>query len=122
MRRGTKHRRTLWIEAMSEGDREAIVAKVLKLARAGDRAALRMVVDRIEPVRRGRQIAIKLPAIRNSADVVEAMAKITAAMSRGVLSPEEAMSLSNVVETARKSIELLDVERRLALLEERFPK
>jgi len=32
-RPGTRHRKTLWIEAMSEGDREAIIAKVLKLAR-----------------------------------------------------------------------------------------
>src|SRR4051794_36868259 len=41
MKPGTRRRATLWIESMSEGDREAIVAKVLKLARAGDRAALR---------------------------------------------------------------------------------
>jgi hypothetical protein len=122
MRKGTRHRATLWIEAMSEGDREAIIAKVLKLARAGDRVALRMVVDRIEPIRRGRPIAIDLPPIVVASDAVAAMAKIVATASAGKISPTEAMELSAMVDAARKSIELLDVERRLALLEERIPK
>jgi hypothetical protein len=119
-RRGTRHRKTIWIEAMSEGDREAIIAKVLKLAKAGDRAALRMVVDRIEPIRRGRPIAIDLPPIVVTSDAVAAMGKIAATVSAGKISPSEAIELSAVVDAARKSIELLDVERRLATLEERF--
>jgi hypothetical protein len=119
-RPGTRHRKTLWIEAMSEGDREAIIAKVLKLARAGDRAALRMVVDRIDPPRKGRAVRFPLKPIKTTADVVNALASVTAAMARGKLSPAEAVEIASVIELQRSAIERQDLEARLHALERRF--
>jgi hypothetical protein len=119
-KRGTRHKKTLWIEAMSEGDRAAIIAKVIKLAKAGDRVALRMVTDRIDPPRKGRAVRFRLPPIKTTGDVVAALASVTAAMSRGQLSPDEAVEVASVIDLQRRAIELQDVEARLKGLEDRF--
>jgi len=101
-------------------DVAAILAKMEKKAKAGDHAAAKLLLDRIVPVRRGCPIAIKLPPINTAADVVAAMAVVMANVASGTLSTIEADELTNVIDAARKSIELLDVERRLAVLEGRF--
>jgi hypothetical protein len=119
-RPGTRHRKTLWIEAMSEGDRAAIIDKVIKLAKAGDRVALRMVTDRIDPPRKGRAVRFPLAPIKTTGDVVAALAAITEAMSTGQLSPAEAAEVAGVVELQRRAIETQEIEVRLHALEERF--
>jgi hypothetical protein len=119
-RKGTRNRRTLLIEAMTDGDREAIIAKVLKLARAGDGAALKLVLDRIEPVRKGRAVRFPLPAIKTVGDVVAALAAIAAAMAAGLLSPAEALEVANVVELSRRALETQEIEARLHVLEGKF--
>ena len=90
------------------------------LAIRGDHAAAKLLLDRIVPVRRGCPIAIKLPPILVAADAVKANAIVIDAVSADRLSTIEAQELSAVIDVQRKSIELLDVERRLAALEGRF--
>ncbi len=51
---------------------------------------------------------------------MKANAIVIDAVSAGRLSTIEAQELSAVIDVQRKSIELLDVERRLAALEGRF--
>jgi hypothetical protein len=116
-KRGTKHRRTLWIAAMSEDDRAAIIAKVIKLAKAGDRVALRMVADRIDPPSKGRAVRLRLKPIISTDDVIEALASVTAAMAAGKISPEEAVEIGRVIEMQRSAIERQGLEARLLELE-----
>jgi DNA-binding GntR family transcriptional regulator len=61
-----------------------------------------------------------LPAIVTAADVVAALAAVTAAMSAGKISPAEAVEIAAVIETVRRAIETQDVETRLHALEEHF--
>jgi hypothetical protein len=117
-KRGTKHRKTLWLEAMSEDDRAAIIAKATRLAKKGDRVVLRMVIDRIDPVR--RRVRFPLPSIKTTGDVVNAQAAITAAMAAGKISAAEAFEIGAVVDMTRHAIETHDNEVRLKQLEERF--
>ena len=65
---------------------------------------------------------IDLPAIVVASDAVAAMGKIRAMVGAGKISASDAMELSAVVGEPRKAIELLDVSRKVAELEERFPK
>jgi hypothetical protein len=116
MKRGTRHRSTLLIEAMSADDRTAIVDKIITQARSGYRASQKLIIDRIEPPRRGR-IAIAWPPIKVPADAVAAMEVITAAVSRGDISPAEAAELIAVVREAREAIDLLSIETELRQLE-----
>ncbi|MDH2353480.1 DUF5681 domain-containing protein [Bradyrhizobium sp. SSUT112] len=119
---GTRNRATLLIESMSEDDRAAIVAKIIKQAKRGDRASQKLIVDRIEPPRKGRAapFPLPLPPIKTTGDVVVAMEAVTSAMAAGQLSPAEAVEISAVVELQRRAIETQDVENRLHALEARF--
>lgn len=52
-------------------------------------------------------------------DVVAALSRITEGVGRGELTASEARSLVGLVEAALKGIEVLDLDERLAALEER---
>jgi hypothetical protein len=116
--RGTRHRATLAAEALLEGEAEALTRKAIELAKTGDTVALRLCLDRILPVRKaGRTIKLNLPTLRTTDDVMGAIGRITEAVSRGLITPEEGQSLAGIVEQARSSIELVEIERRLVALE-----
>jgi hypothetical protein len=114
---GTKHRRTLLLAAMSTDDRAAIVEKIIRQAKRGDRASQRLIVDRTEPPRRGSPVKFALPDIVSIGDVVAAQRAIAAAMSKGRLTPAESMEVAAVVELARRAIETNQLEERLRAIE-----
>jgi hypothetical protein len=117
MRKGTKHRKTLLLAAMTDDDRAFVVRKIISQARRGCRASQRLIVDRLEPPRKGSPVKFPLPEIKTVADVVTALASIATAMAKGRLTPTEAMEVSAVVELARRAIETNEMENRLAAIE-----
>lgn len=118
MRKGTRHKKTLWLEEMSEDDRAAIIAKATRMAKRGDQTVLRYVLDRINPVRRRVRLALK--PIKTTADVVAALETVTAAMAAGKIAPAEAQEIAAVIELQRSAIQTHDNEVRLRAMEERF--
>jgi hypothetical protein len=64
--------------------------KAVELAKSGDTVALRLCLERIAPVRKGRPISLLLPAISSPADVTSAMSAIDSQMAEGEITPEEA--------------------------------
>ena len=74
---------------------------------------MRLCLDRIIPVRKDRPVAFDLPPVKTPENVAGAMAAVTAAVARGELTPGEGQSLTAILETYRKTIELADIERRL---------
>jgi hypothetical protein len=126
MKPGTKHRKTLLLAAMTAGDRAAIVGKIIRQAKRGCRVSQKLVVDRVEPPRRGSPVRFPLPPVKTTADVVNALAAVAAAIAAGQLSPTEAVEVAGVVELQRKAIEQQVMEAQMAKfeaeLEARFPK
>jgi hypothetical protein len=120
MKPGTKHRKTLLLAGMSDEDRATIVATIIRQARKGCRASQRMIVDRIEPPRHGSPVRFPLAPIVTVADIVKAHAEILAALSKGRLTPQEAMEVAGVVELARRAIETEQLETRIATMEAKF--
>jgi hypothetical protein len=59
-----------------------------------------------------------LPNISAPSDVIAALSVVTGAVGRGELTSDEATGIAAVIEAARKSIELVEIERRLAALEQ----
>jgi hypothetical protein len=104
---------------MLDGEAESIVRKVITLAKRGNAFALRLCFERIFPARRGRPVAITLPEVKTSADVVAALSAVVAATALGELTPDEAAQLSAVVELQRKALEMVELEARLARLEQK---
>lgn len=117
---GTRHGLTILAETLMAADLEAVVSKMIRKAKAGDVAAGRLILDRVMPMRKGRPVVFELPAMNSVADVVGALATVTAAMAAGQLSPAEAIEIASVVELQRRAIETMQMEVRLSAIEQRM--
>jgi len=120
--KGAQNRTTLLIEALLEGEAEAIGRKCIERAKEGDPVALRLAMERIAPVGRGRPVHFKMPALGTAADLPKALGAVLTAISRGEMPPEEAVSVAQVIEVKRKSFETLEIEERLTSIEARMAK
>ena len=116
---GSKNKTTRMAEQLVEGQAEQLVQKVLELAQGGNMTALRMVLDRVWPPRKGQPVNVVMPSINTSEDVLAAIASIWTAIRQGDLTPEEASALSIVIDRSIHAIEVHDIAKRIAVLEER---
>lgn len=117
--KGARHRTTLAIEALLEGQHDALTQKAISMALGGDTVALRLCLDRIAPPRKDAPISINLPSVRSAADAVEASAAVLAAVAGGEVSPDEAGRLMALLTAHKSIVEAGDHEARIAALEER---
>ena len=114
---GTRNRTTLAIEALLEGEAEAITRKAVEAALSGDMAAIRLVLDRVCPPRRSRPIQIELPQITDAASVDAAQSALLSATAAGDLHLEDAAAFSSMLDARRRSIETSELEARIDALE-----
>jgi Family of unknown function (DUF5681) len=119
---GSRNRATLAIEALLEGEGEALTRKAIELAMAGDMAALRLCLDRILPPRKDSPVAFDLPEMKTLNDAVPAMGALVKAVGRGDLTPAEAAELTKMVQAFAKIIETAELEERVRKLEETINK
>jgi uncharacterized protein DUF5681 len=115
--KGTRNKVTLAIEALLDGEAEALTRKAIELAKAGDMAALRLCMDRLAPPRKDRLVMFELPTITSAADAVKASAALVAAVAVGDLTPAEAGELGKLIEAYVKALEATDFAARLENLE-----
>jgi hypothetical protein len=118
--KGARHKTTLAVEALLEGDAERLTRKAVEKALEGDVTALRLCLDRIAPAPRDRTIAFALPAIVKAEDAPGALAAIIAGVAEGSVSPTEAVSMANLVDRWRAAFETSEIDRRLTDLEEKL--
>lgn len=116
---GSRNKATLALESLLDGQAEALTQKAVDMALSGDIQALRICMERIIPPRKSRPIKIALPAIETASDVVAAHAQVIWSMAGGDVTPDEANTVSSVLEMKRRAIETVDLEERLASLEAR---
>ena len=62
--KGARHKATQAIQALLDGEGEALTRKAIELALAGDATALRLCMDRILPALRERPVVVELPPLR----------------------------------------------------------
>jgi len=115
---GSRNRATLAIEALLEGEGEALTRKAIELAKAGDMQALRLCMDRLAPPRKDSPVAFDLPEIKTLNDAVPAMGALVKAVGRGELTPAEAAELTKMVQAFAKIVETVGLEDRVRKLEE----
>jgi hypothetical protein len=70
---------------------------LVKRAKQGEPAAMRIAMERILPTGRGRPLPIELPPVRSAEDAQIAAGVIMDALKEGALSAREAVDLINVV-------------------------
>ena len=116
-RPGTRHRATLAVEALLEGQAAKLTRKAIALALEGDTMALRLCLDRIAPPRRGQRIPIDLGPLEGADGLAGAATAVLSAMAAGACSAEEAQSMIAVIEAAGAAYERRDLEARIVALE-----
>ena len=120
--KGARHKTTLAIEALLEGEAEALTRKAIELAKEGDGPALRLCLDRLVPPRRDAPISIELPPVATMEDAVVASSAILSAVAAGDCTPDEGGRVMGLLTAHRAIVEMSNLERRIAALEEKEPK
>jgi hypothetical protein len=115
---GARHHMTLLAEQLMADDVEAVVAKVVKAAKAGSMPAAKLILDRVAPPRKGRPMTIALPDVSTPSGVTTALAAVVKAMADGMISTDEAAAVAGVIEMQRRAIETEQIEARLLAIEE----
>ena len=118
---GARGKAALLAEALVDADCEAIVAKVIEAAKAGDVAAAKILMDRLLPAKKDRHVQFELPRVETAVDAAVALNKILEGVSTGEITPTEGDALSKLVESSARIVELALLEERVAALEAARP-
>ena len=96
----------------------AIIRSVVEKAKAGDIGASKLILERLLPPLRSSEVTVVLDGVTGTrTDQGQA---ILQSMASGVLSPSQAAQLLGALAAQAKIAEVDELERRLALLEEKL--
>ncbi len=115
---GSRNAATLLLDQIADGAASEVLEKLLETAKNGDLRAAELLLSRVWPVRKGRPVALDLPAIKSPADVVSALSTVAESVASGALTPDEGQAVASVLETKRKAIETVELESRITALEQ----
>jgi Family of unknown function (DUF5681) len=119
---GARNRATIAMEALLDGEAEAITRKAVEKAKEGDTTALRLCLERILPPRKDRPIALLMPKLSTVADAATLMAAITSAVAIGDVTTSEAAELAKLIDTYVRAVEATDLDKRLRAIEQAMTK
>jgi len=100
-------------EALRDGEDTAVARVVIDKALAGDAVTARFLLGLLSPKPRGRAITLDLPEDARPGDVVAAFDATFAAMAAGEITPDEALTVTRVLDGRRRALQALALERRL---------
>jgi hypothetical protein len=115
--KGARNRVTRAIEALIDGQAEAIAAKAVEKALQGDSPMQRALLNTLVPPRRERMVEVELPKIESAADARKASSAVIAACAAGELSPREASEIMGLISAHMGTIEVAELEARVDGLE-----
>ncbi len=115
--RGARHKVTEAVQALLDGQTEALTQAAIDKALEGDVTALRLCLDRIAPARKDAPVSFDLPDIQTADDAANAARAILRAVADGDVTPLEAASVMAVVEQFRRTLETAEHDRRITALE-----
>ena len=115
--KGARNRTTQAVMALLEGEAEALSRKAVEMALAGDSVALRLCLDRLAPPRKDSPVQFALPRMASAHDAAEAAGAVLQAVSEGDLTPTEGAQVMGLVDSYRRTLEVTELEARLAALE-----
>ncbi len=95
-----------------------VLRKVIALAKAGDMAAARIVIDRLLP--RERLVVLSLPKITDAASATQALAQLLDHAAKGELTSTEASNLSALAKSFIEIDAVAQLKEQVAALEARI--
>ena len=117
--KGARNHVTRAVEALIDGQGEALGAKAVEKALQGDSTMLRALLSTLVPLRRERTVEFDLPKIESAADARKASSAVIAACAAGELSPHEAREIMGLIWTHVGTTEVAELEARVDALENR---
>src|ERR687897_1987889 len=109
---GSRNKTTRAIDALFDGEAEALTRKAIELAKAGDLVALRLCLDRICPPRKDRPVSFALPELSTAADAKLAASALVKAVADGELTPGEASELGRLLDAFTRVLDAAEFEAR----------
>ena len=113
--KGARDRALLALEALLEGEAQAITQKLIGMALAGDPTGIRLVMERIFPAPKERAITLELS---RSATPRKAADSIIRAVVQGEITPGEGHALMALVEAKARLVDLEAMKIELSELRE----
>lgn len=115
--KGARNLTTRVVEALIDGQGEALGAKAVEMALQGDSSMLRALLSTLVPPRRERTVEFELPKIDSAADARNASSAVIAACAAGELSPRESSEIMGLIATYMDTIEVAELVARVDALE-----
>jgi hypothetical protein len=117
-RPGARNRTSALALKLMDQDAEPVIVALITAAKNGDVAAIRLVLEPVAPLPRNRPVRFCMPPIETPADLGAAMSAVLQAAADAELTPDEATAIASLIETRRRTIETLELEERISVLEE----
>ncbi|MFN5608564.1 MAG: DUF5681 domain-containing protein [Holosporales bacterium] len=95
--RGARHKTTLAVQALLDGEAEGLTRKAIEMAQGGDITALRLCLERIAPARRDSTVQMDMPPVTTAADSSRAVAALLDAVVNGEITPSEGGEIAKLV-------------------------
>jgi len=119
--KGARSQTTLAIEQLLGKEATKLTRKAIKAALAGDSSALKLCMERIAPVRKGRVVTVdNFPKVASASDVPGALAVLLQSVAKGDLTTDEADAIASLCSRYVTALEAVEHEARLKALEERI--
>jgi hypothetical protein len=118
--RGARNKKTIALEALLDGESEALMQKMIGMAKVGDDLAMRLCMERMLAPQRERPVPLHLPRIESEADARRACAEVIAALGEGEITPKEAEHLMRAIAGAAVIMQSSEIAARLQRIEERL--
>jgi len=115
--KGIKHRATQAVQALLEGELEALTRKAVECALAGDMIALKLCLDRIAPPLKPMALPVELGLPECNASLADTARVFVEAAARGKIPPDIAAQMVSAVASAAKIEEMQELKYRLEALE-----
>jgi hypothetical protein len=114
---GTRNRKTILAEKLTENDADALLQKMYRKAMRGSESAARLILDRMRPVRKAAG-KFKLPDTISTLDEVDAaLSSVASAQSAGKLLPDEVAAALATIEAKRVLILSRNLDPQLREIE-----
>ena len=95
----------------SKARQKSSVRKAIELAKAGDVAMLKFLLERILP--RERLIKLDLPRMEFADDAVEALGKVMSDVAEGRMTSSEGAAVAPLINSCARAIDMADLVKRM---------
>jgi len=104
-----------------EGEAEELIRTLVEKAKGGNIQALGMCIDRLLPAGKERCINLESRPISSLQDLPIQFQDLASGIAEGRITPGEGESMANFFETHARIMERVDLDRRIAELEDQVP-